>query len=66
MHVDVFNDTEVPELVHWHGQQISAESDGAEEEGSPFAPLTAICALALRPSRQVHAGITPTPWRWQM
>jgi FtsP/CotA-like multicopper oxidase with cupredoxin domain len=25
--VDVFNDTDVPELVHWHGQEISAEAD---------------------------------------
>ena len=36
--VDVFNDTDVPELVHWHGQSVSAETDGAEEEGSPFVP----------------------------
>jgi FtsP/CotA-like multicopper oxidase with cupredoxin domain len=36
--VDVFNDTDVPELVHWHGQNVSAEADGAEEEGSPFVP----------------------------
>jgi FtsP/CotA-like multicopper oxidase with cupredoxin domain len=38
VHVALFNDTDVPELVHWHGQQVSAESDGAEEEGSPFVP----------------------------
>ena len=36
--VDVFNDTDVPELVHWHGQYVTAEADGAEEEGSPFVP----------------------------
>jgi len=36
--VDVFNDSEVPELVHWHGQEISVEPDGAEEEGSPLVP----------------------------
>ena len=36
--VDVFNDTDVPELVHWHGQNVTAEADGAEEEGSPFVP----------------------------
>jgi FtsP/CotA-like multicopper oxidase with cupredoxin domain len=36
--VDLFNDTDVPELVHWHGQSVSAETDGAEEEGSPFVP----------------------------
>jgi FtsP/CotA-like multicopper oxidase with cupredoxin domain len=36
--VDVFNDTDTPELVHWHGQQVSAVEDGAEEQGSPFIP----------------------------
>ena len=36
--VDIFNDTDVPELVHWHGQAVSAEADGAEEEGSPMVP----------------------------
>jgi FtsP/CotA-like multicopper oxidase with cupredoxin domain len=34
--VDVFNDTDTPELLHWHGQQISSEVDGAAEEGSPY------------------------------
>src|SRR5450755_1508084 len=46
--VDVFNDTDVPELVHWHGQHVTSEADGAEEEGSPFVPGTGICELALR------------------
>jgi FtsP/CotA-like multicopper oxidase with cupredoxin domain len=36
--VDVFNDTDVPELVHFHGLFISSAADGAEEEGSPFVP----------------------------
>ena len=36
--VDVINDTDVPELVHWHGQLVSAEVDGADEEGTPFVP----------------------------
>ena len=34
--VDVYNDTDVPELVHWHGQMIPSEVDGAAEEGTPF------------------------------
>src|SRR6266849_5924373 len=38
---DIYNDTDVPELVHWHGQFISPEVDGTEEEGSPLvAPHT--------------------------
>jgi FtsP/CotA-like multicopper oxidase with cupredoxin domain len=36
--VDVFNETDAPELVHWHGQTVSSEVDGASEEGTPFVP----------------------------
>src|SRR5947209_2102416 len=36
--VDVLNDTDVPEFVHWHGLLVPSESDGAEEEGTPFVP----------------------------
>jgi FtsP/CotA-like multicopper oxidase with cupredoxin domain len=36
--VDIHNDTDTPELVHWHGQMIPSEVDGATEEGSPFVP----------------------------
>ena len=27
--VDVYNDTDTPELVHWHGQFIPSDVDGA-------------------------------------
>jgi FtsP/CotA-like multicopper oxidase with cupredoxin domain len=33
--VDVINDTDTPELVHWHGMLIPPDVDGTEEEGSP-------------------------------
>jgi len=36
--IDIFNDTDTPELVHWHGMFISTKADGAQEEGSPFVP----------------------------
>jgi len=36
--VDIFNDTDTPELVHWHGQWLPSDVDGASEEGSPFVP----------------------------
>ena len=36
--VDIVNDTDTPELVHWHGQAVSSEVDGASEEGTPFVP----------------------------
>ncbi len=36
--VDVFNDTDTPEQLHWHGQKIPTDVDGASEEGTPFIP----------------------------
>ena len=36
--VDVLNETDVPELVHWHGLFIPPEVDGSEEEGTPMVP----------------------------
>ncbi len=36
--IDVINDTDTPELVHWHGLLIPSEVDGAEEEGTPMVP----------------------------
>lgn len=32
--VDIHNDTDQPELLHWHGQKLPADVDGAAEEGS--------------------------------
>ncbi len=36
--VDVINDTDAPELVHWHGLFLPSQLDGAEEEGTPVIP----------------------------
>ena len=36
--VDVFNDTDTPEQLHWHGQKVPTDVDGASEEGTPFIP----------------------------
>jgi FtsP/CotA-like multicopper oxidase with cupredoxin domain len=47
--VDVHNDTDTPELVHWHGQVIPSEVDGAAEEGSPFIPAHAMRRIAFVP-----------------
>ncbi len=38
MTVDIFNDTDVPEQLHWHGQMVAPDVDGASEEGTPFIP----------------------------
>jgi FtsP/CotA-like multicopper oxidase with cupredoxin domain len=34
--VDVHNETDTPEQLHWHGQSIPSDVDGAAEEGTPF------------------------------
>jgi FtsP/CotA-like multicopper oxidase with cupredoxin domain len=48
--VDIYNDTDTPELVHWHGQTIPAEVDGASEEGSPFVPPHGMRRVAFEPA----------------
>src|SRR5271169_5509006 len=36
--VDLFNDTGIPEYVHWHGFPLSAALDGTLEENSLSVP----------------------------
>ena len=36
--IDVYNDTDVPEQLHWHGQKVPTDVDGASEEGTPYIP----------------------------
>ena len=36
--VEVYNDTDTPEQLHWHGQMVPVDVDGAAEEGTPFIP----------------------------
>src|SRR5271170_25531 len=36
--VEIHNETDTPEQLHWHGQFVSTEVDGATEEGTPFIP----------------------------
>jgi FtsP/CotA-like multicopper oxidase with cupredoxin domain len=47
--VDVQNDTDTPELVHWHGQMIPSDVDGASEEGTPFVPAHGTRRLSFVP-----------------
>jgi FtsP/CotA-like multicopper oxidase with cupredoxin domain len=47
--VDIYNDTDVPELVHWHGQMIPSDVDGAAEEGSPFVPAHGMRRISFVP-----------------
>lgn len=36
--VDIYNDTDTPEQLHWHGQKVAVDVDGSAEEGTPFIP----------------------------
>ena len=48
--VDIFNDSDVPEQLHWHGQKISADVDGAAEEGTPFVPAHGKRRITFKPN----------------
>ncbi len=47
--IEIHNDTDTPELVHWHGQTIPSDVDGAAEEGSPFVPAHGMRRIAFVP-----------------
>jgi FtsP/CotA-like multicopper oxidase with cupredoxin domain len=56
--VELLHETDTPELVHWHGQLLPSDIDGAAEEGTPMVPAhgTRRYVLTPRPSgtRWVH------------
>ena len=61
--VDLFNETDTPELVHWHGQFVPVAVDGAEEEKSLFVPAHGKLRYSLTPqpsgARFVHTHVMP-------
>lgn len=61
--VDLFNDTDTSELVHWHGQIIPADVDGASEEISLAVPAHGHLRYRLTPrpagARWVHTHVMP-------
>ena len=63
--VDIHNDTDTPELVHWHGQMIPSEVDGAAEEGTPFIPPHGMRRVAFVPKpsgfRFYHTHVVAGP-----
>ena len=36
--VEILNQTDTPEQLHWHGQFVPTDIDGAAEEGTPYIP----------------------------
>ena len=68
--VDIYNDTDTPEQLHWHGQFLPVDVDGAAEEGTPHIPAHGLRRIAFTPGpagfrfyhthvragRDLHAG----------
>ena len=61
--IDIQNDTDTPEQLHWHGQTVSVDVDGASEEGTPFIPAHGTRRIAFMPGpeglRFYHTHLTP-------
>ena len=61
--VDVHNDTDWPEIVHWHGQIIPSDVDGAAEEGSPYIAPHGMRRISFVPKptgfRFYHTHVVP-------
>lgn len=47
--VDVYNGTDIPEQLHWHGQFVPVDVDGAAEEGTPYIPAHGMRRLSFVP-----------------
>ncbi len=47
--VEIHNDTDTPEQLHWHGQFVATDVDGAAEEGTPFIPARGMRRIVLTP-----------------
>ena len=59
--VEIFNETDAPELVHWHGQLVPPAVDGAAEEGGLAVPARGKLRYRLTPGprglRFVHTHV---------
>jgi len=38
VNIKIINDTDIDDIIHWHGLFVPSEVDGAMEEGSPMVP----------------------------
>jgi FtsP/CotA-like multicopper oxidase with cupredoxin domain len=47
--VEIHNDTDTPEQLHWHGQKVPVDVDGAAEEGTPFVPSRGMRRISFVP-----------------
>ena len=63
--IDIYNETDVPEQLHWHGQKVPTDVDGAAEEGTPYIPAhgTAKNLIHARPGRLPLLSHSQPGWR---
>jgi FtsP/CotA-like multicopper oxidase with cupredoxin domain len=54
--IDVMNETDIEEVVHWHGLHIPSDVDGSMEEGTPAIPPHG--------SARYTFAATPSGTRW--
>jgi FtsP/CotA-like multicopper oxidase with cupredoxin domain len=47
--VDIYNDTDTPEQLHWHGQFVPPDVDGAAEERTPYIPAHGMRRISFVP-----------------
>jgi FtsP/CotA-like multicopper oxidase with cupredoxin domain len=61
--VDIFNDTDSQEQLHWHGQQVGVDVDGSAEEGTPYIPAHGMRRISFVPGpagfRFYHTHVVP-------
>lgn len=48
--IDIYNDTDTPEQLHWHGQKVAVDVDGSAEEGTPFIPAHGTRRISFAPN----------------
>ncbi len=47
--VEIHNNTDTPEQLHWHGQSLPSDVDGAAEEGTPYIPPHSVRRVSFTP-----------------
>lgn len=61
--IDVYNDTDTPEQLHWHGQHLPVDVDGSAEEGTPFIAAKGMRRISFTPGpsgfRFYHTHLNP-------
>ena len=61
--IDIRNDTDIDDIIHWHGLYVPSEADGAMEEGSPMVERGGTQRYKFtRRSLSAPGGITATMW----